>query len=127
MRSAILALFLSSVATFYAEDKKEAKPLTPAEAAKKVNEKCTVEMEVQSAGGRNNYFLNSKKDFRDDGNFTIFISKAAADKFKQAKVANPVEHFKGKTIRVTGTVSLYQEKPQIKVDTPEQIKVVERK
>jgi hypothetical protein len=28
-----------------------ARPLTPAEAAKKVNEKCTVEMEVTSTNG----------------------------------------------------------------------------
>src|SRR5207244_131822 len=82
---------------------KDAKPLTPDEAAKKVNEKCTVELEVQSTGGSSNYYLNSKKNYRDAGNFTVFISKESAEKFKTAKIDNPADHYKGKTIRVTGT------------------------
>jgi hypothetical protein len=48
-------------------------PLTPAEAAKKVNEKVTVEMEVKSTGGKTARFLNSATDFKDDKNFTVFI------------------------------------------------------
>ena len=32
---------------------------------------------------------------------------------------------KGKTVKVTGTVSLYQERPQIVISDPKQIEVVE--
>jgi hypothetical protein len=54
----------------------DAKPLTPEEAAKKVGEKVTVEMEVKSTGkSKGVYFLNSKADFKDKENFTIFIGK----------------------------------------------------
>jgi DNA/RNA endonuclease YhcR with UshA esterase domain len=35
--------------------------------------------------------------------------------------------FKGKTVRVTGTVTLYQDKPQIKAEDPEQIKIIDKK
>ena len=104
-----------------------AKPLMPAEAAKKLNEKLTVEMEVKSTGGRGVCFLNSEADHRDAANFTLFIAEATVEKFKKAKIDDPRTHFKGKTIQVTGTVTLHQSKPQIKVDDPEQIKVVDKK
>ena len=126
MRHLALAFVLVCVPALAAADK-DAKPLTPAEAAKKVNEKCTVEMEVQSTGGQTNVYLNSKKNYRDADNFTVMIAREALDKFKAAKIDNPGDYYKGKTVRVTGTVTLFQEKPQIKVDAPEQIKVVEKK
>jgi DNA/RNA endonuclease YhcR with UshA esterase domain len=102
------------------------KPLTPAEAAKKVNEKVTVEMEVKSTGGTTARFLNSETDFKDDKNFTVFIPKEALEKFAKVKIEDPAKHFKGKTVRVTGTVTLYRDKPQIKVEDPDQIKVVDK-
>lgn len=101
-------------------------PLTPAEAAKKVNEKVTVAMEVKSSGGRNNCYLNSEEDFMSARNFTIFISKDDLEKFKKAGIEKPTEHFKGKKIEVTGTVVLVKEKPQIAVDKPEQIKIIDK-
>jgi DNA/RNA endonuclease YhcR with UshA esterase domain len=106
-------------------DDASAKPITPAEAAKKVGEKVTMEMEVKSLGGRGPYFLNSEADYKDAKNFTVFIPTDAVEKFKKANIDDPSSHFKGKTVRVTGTVSLYREKPQIKVEDPEQIKIVE--
>jgi DNA/RNA endonuclease YhcR with UshA esterase domain len=108
----------------------EAKPLTVAEAAKKVNEKVTVEFEVKSTGQSMNQklvFLNSESNHRNDKNFTIVIDPKSLEKFAKAGVADPKAFYKGKTVRVTGTVSLYENKPQIKVDDPEQIKVVEKK
>jgi DNA/RNA endonuclease YhcR with UshA esterase domain len=101
------------------------KPLTPAEAAKKVNEKVTLEMRVKSTGGTANWFLNSEEDYKAEKNFTVFIPKEAVEKFKAAKVDDPKTHFKGKTVRVTGTVELYREKPQIKVEDAAQIKTIE--
>jgi DNA/RNA endonuclease YhcR with UshA esterase domain len=103
------------------------KPLTPAEAAKKVDEKVTVEMDVKSTGGKTNCYLNSEADFKDAKNFTVFIPEAAMAKFKAAKIDDPREHFKGKVVRVTGTVTTNREKPQIKVESPDQIVIVEKK
>src|SRR5262249_8497227 len=99
-------------------------PITPAEAAKKVNEKVLVEMEVKSTGGRNNHYLNSEKDFNSDKNFTIFISKDHLEKFKKAGVENPSMHYKDKLIRFSGKVVLKNQNPWIKVDDPDQIKIV---
>jgi DNA/RNA endonuclease YhcR with UshA esterase domain len=126
MRLSALVLALLLVAAARA-DEPPAKPVTPAEAAKKVNEKVTVEFEVKSTGGKGVCFLNSEEDFKDAKNFTVFIPEAAVEKFKAAKIDDPRTHFKGKTVRVTGTVTLYREKPQIKVETPDQIKGVEKK
>jgi|SRR5262249_45404325 DNA/RNA endonuclease YhcR with UshA esterase domain len=103
------------------------KALSLAEAAKKVNEKVTVEMEVKSTGGKAARFLNSEADFKDDKNFTVFIPKEALEKFAKAKIEDFDAHYKGKTVRVTGTVTLYQDKPQIKVEDPEQIKIIDKK
>jgi DNA/RNA endonuclease YhcR with UshA esterase domain len=109
-----------------AEDKP--KPIGPAEAAKKVNEEVTVQMEVKSAALRGEVcFLNSEEDFKDAKNFTIFIDKDALAKFKEAKIDDPAAHFKGKTVQVKGKVLLYRDRPEIKVSGPDEIKIVEKK
>jgi DNA/RNA endonuclease YhcR with UshA esterase domain len=126
MRLFALLLALSLPVVVWADDP-PAKPVAPADAAKKVNEKVTVEMEVKSTGGKEASFLNSEADYKDDKNFTVFIPEAALEKFKKAKIDDPKTHYKGKTVRVTGTVTLYREKPQIKVEDPAQIEVVEKK
>ena len=123
MRLPAVLLALMLVAATRGDDP-PAKPVTPAEAAKRVNEKVTIEMEVKSTGGKGVCFLNSEADFKDATNFTVFISGEVVEKFKKAKIDDPRTHFKGKTVRVTGTVTLYREKPQIKVEDPDQIKVV---
>ena len=102
----------------------EVTPISPEEAAKKVNEKVVVEMDVKSTGGRENQYLNSEEDFKSAKNFTIFISKDDLEKFKKAGIESPATHFKGKLIQVTGMVVLDKEKPRIKVDEPDQIKVI---
>jgi DNA/RNA endonuclease YhcR with UshA esterase domain len=101
--------------------------LSPAEATKKVNEKVTVEMEVKSVGNKDNWFLNSESDYKSDKNFTVFIPKEVVEKFKKNKIEDPEAQFKGKTIQVTGTVILYEKKPEIKVAEPDQIKIVTKK
>ena len=125
---AVLAVLLLCPALLRADDK-GAKPLSPAEAAKHVGEKCTVEMQVKSTGkGREGsvVFLNSEEDYKDTKNFTVFLDKEVLEKFRKAKIDDPADHFKGKTIRVTGTVKLYRERPEIAVDDPEQVQVVEK-
>ena len=55
------------------------------------------------------------------------LPRETVAKFKEARVDDPAAHFKGKTILVTGKVTLYQERPQIRVEDPKQIQVVEKK
>lgn len=119
------AAVLSLVIAFFTAAEALAEPISAAAAAKKINEKVTVEMEVKSSGGRTNCYLNSEADYKDAKNFTVFIPKEGLVKFKEAKIDNPAVYFKGKVVHVTGTVTLSkEEKPQIKVDEPVQIKVV---
>lgn len=130
MRTLMLLVALVLVPALRADAEKDAKPLTPEEAAKHVNEKCTVALEVKSTGAtrdKSMIFLNSAAKFRDAKNFTVVIDRKAIAKFQQAKIEDPAAHFKGKTIRVTGTVTLFREHPEIKVDDPKQISVVEKK
>lgn len=106
----------------------EAKPVKPEEAAKHVGEWCVVTMKVTSSrlmadAGR--CYLNSHKDHRATDNFTAVIFKQGLDKFAKADVADPAKHFLDKTVRVTGTIELYKEKPQIKVELVDQIEVVD--
>jgi uncharacterized protein (TIGR03067 family) len=125
MRSVWLLVALLVVSLVRAEDPSRA--LSPAEAAKKVNEKVTVQMEVKAVGqGRDNsvIFLNSEKSFRDEGNFTVFINRSALAKFKEAKIDDPAEHFKGKTVQVTGKVVLYNDHPEIILAGPDAITIV---
>ena len=129
MRTVAVLFVLCLVPALVAAEDKDAKPLSPAEAAKNVDKKCTVEMEVKSTGksGNRRVFLNSEANYRDGKNFTVMLDRGVLAKFKKAKVEDPAEHFKGKTIRVTGTVKLYNNRPEIAVDDPAQITVVEKK
>jgi len=117
------ALVVLTVASWAVADE----PITVAEAAKKVDPKVPIKMEVKSSAARGNCFLNSEPDFKDEKNFTVFIPKDVVEKFKKAKIDDPAAHFKGKTILVSGTVTLHQKKPQIKIDEPDQIKLEEVK
>jgi hypothetical protein len=51
----------------------------------------------------------------------------ALEKFAKAKIEDFDAHYKGKTVRVTGTVTLYRDKPQTKVEDPDQIKIINKK
>jgi DNA/RNA endonuclease YhcR with UshA esterase domain len=104
-----------------------AKAIGPAEAAKKVDAEVVLQMEVKlSALAKGVCFLNSEKNYKDDGNFTLFIDKAALAKFKDAMIDDPAAHFKGKTLQVKGKVVLYRDKPEIKISGPDDIKVIEK-
>jgi DNA/RNA endonuclease YhcR with UshA esterase domain len=122
---AVLSSFLW-LSFVLAED--QPKPVGPAEAAKKVNEEVTLQMEVKSATLRGGVcFLNSEEDYKDAKNFTLFIDKEALAKFKEGKIEDPAAHFKGKTVLVKGKVELYRDRPEIKVSGPDAIKLVEKK
>jgi DNA/RNA endonuclease YhcR with UshA esterase domain len=128
MRLTLTLLALATIAPAFLADDKDAKLVSPVEAAKMLDKKVTIEMEVKSAGkGRGVYFLNSEEDYKSEKNFTIFINEDVAKKYKDAKIEDPSAEYKGKVIRVTGTVKLYKEKPEIVIDDPKQIEVVEKK
>lgn len=102
------------------------KPLPPAEARKQVGKEITVRMKVASAKDRlekrGEIYLDAEEDFRDEKNFAVVITKTGAASLKAAGIADPAAHFKGKTIRATGTVKEVQDVPRIEVDKAEQIK-----
>jgi DNA/RNA endonuclease YhcR with UshA esterase domain len=128
MRSPAILFALFLWPGLLAADEKPPKPIPPAEAAKKVNEKCTVDWKVQSTGKtRTLVFLNSEENYRDAKNFTVVLFEKAIAGLKKNQIDDPAAYYKGKTIRVTGTVTLYNDRPQIKVEDPQQIRVVEKK
>jgi hypothetical protein len=101
----------------------------PVEAAKKVGEKVTIEFLVKFTGetrDRSRVFLNSA-DFRDKDNFTVVLDmRKVADELKAANINDPVNHFKGKVIRGTGTVSVFRDVPQLVIEDLKQLAIVER-
>ncbi len=121
------AMFIAFVAGAAADEK----PLTPEQARKRVGDKITVEMEVKAAKNRlekrKEIYLDSEENFKDEKNLATVITKAGADKFAEMGIADPAEHFRGKTIRVTGTVTVKDDVPRIEVDDPKQIRLVDKK
>jgi DNA/RNA endonuclease YhcR with UshA esterase domain len=102
-------------------------PVTPEQAAKMVGKTVTVEMVVKSAkrgGGGDVWFLNSRADHKDPKNFVLFVTRAAVEKFEAAKVERPHRHFEGKTVRATGKVGLFRDRPEMRIEDPAQIKLV---
>lgn len=109
----------------------EDKPATvvdASEARNHVDETCTVEMTVRSsknAAGRREYYLDSEPDFRDAKNLAVVISYDHADKFREAGISDPAEHFRNKTVQVTGKIIREAEQVRIRVEDPKMIKVVD--
>jgi DNA/RNA endonuclease YhcR with UshA esterase domain len=130
MRLCVVALALLVTAGMAAAEDKPSKPITPEAAAKLVGKTCTVEFDIKSVGKSRTgkvFFLNSSESFRDKDNFTVMLAEKAVGAYKEQKVADLAAHFKGKTIRVTGTVKLYREKPEIVVENPKQVVIVDKK
>ena len=104
------------------------KPIGPAEALKKIDETVTVRMEVKSARlTATACYLNSESDFKSDKNLTLYIDKAGLAKFKDAKIEDPAAQFKGKTVEVKGKVVKFRDRAEIKIGSPNAIKIVEKK
>jgi alkaline phosphatase D len=96
--------------------------ITPADAAKKIGEKVTVQFEAASTGQTKDgkrIFINSDKD----RSFTIVLTGKilSEGKFKDKKP----DDYKGKTVRVKGSVSEFNKKPQIVVEDEENLEIVE--
>ena len=103
-------------------------PISPLEAISRLNEPVTVEMLVKrakSCTGSLQFFLDSEENHRDPTNLGVVVTTAGAAKFKEGKIDDPADYFKGKTIRVQGVVIMKENRPYIEVDDPGQIEVVE--
>jgi DNA/RNA endonuclease YhcR with UshA esterase domain len=104
-------------------------PLSPLEAANRVNEQVTVQMLVKAAKNCphcSQIFLDSEEDHHDPKNLAVAVTETGAARFQGARIDDPALYFKGETIRVTGVVTLKENRPQIEVDDPRQIEVVEK-
>ena len=102
-------------------------PLSPPEARTRINEQVTVEMPVKAAKNCQRcslMFLDSEEDHHDPKNFAVAVTENGRGKYKEAKIHDPAGHFKGKTVRVTGVVTVKDKQPQIEVDDPRHIEVV---
>jgi DNA/RNA endonuclease YhcR with UshA esterase domain len=101
-------------------------PLSPQEAASRINERVTVEMLVRAAQDCphcSQLFLDPEEDHHDPNNLAVAVTGSGAARFKGARIGDPALRFKGKTIRVTGVVTLKDNRPRIEVDDPGPVEV----
>jgi len=109
-----------------------AKPISPEEALKlKEGVKFTVEMVVKGTNKNKTgtlVRLNSEKTTVNNPNcLTVVLNKKALEKIAAAgKIDNPAAYYQGKTIQVTGAISLRQGKPEVVITDPDAIKVKEK-
>ena len=97
------------------------------EAIKRINKQVTVEILVKASKNCQQclqVFLDSEEDHHDPKNLGVAITQSGKAKFKEVRIDDPALHFKGKTIRVTGLVTLKENRPQIEVDDPHQIQIL---
>jgi alkaline phosphatase D len=99
----------------------------PLEAVGKVGQTITVQFPVRAGrtfpGKR--VLLNSEKDFRSKDNFTVVLNaRGMTGKFEGATYEKT---FQGKTVRATGTVTVYQGASQIQIDDAAKIEIVDEK
>ena len=114
-------------APLFAQEAAE-KPLTAEQALAKAGSEVYVELTIASAknllADRGAIYLDSEKNFRDPKNIAITITKAAAADLKKTGVEDPAEHFKGKTVRVRGTLNLKDKVARLEVKEAKQIELV---
>ncbi|MBY0396264.1 MAG: hypothetical protein K2X91_07315, partial [Thermoleophilia bacterium] len=70
------------------------------------------------------YYLDSEADYDSPTNLAVLIDYDHAPAFKAKGIDNPAEHYKGKRIRVTGTVIREEDQTRIRVTDPARIEVV---
>jgi DNA/RNA endonuclease YhcR with UshA esterase domain len=126
---AIRSVLLVALASLTAHGSEGEKPLSPSEARKQVGKDITVKMEVKAAKDRlekrGEIYLDAEEDFKDEKNFAVVITKKGAASLKEANIADPAGHFRGKTIRAKGTVKEVDGVPRIEIDDGKQIRLDE--
>jgi hypothetical protein len=121
-----------SIALATADDKadKDKAPIPSAEAKDHVGETRAVTLTVKHAKDgthEESYYLDSESDYKDPKNLAIVIRYQHAEAFHKAGIGNPVAHFDGKAIKVTGAIVKQGNQIRIVVTEPKQIEVVEAK
>lgn len=119
------SLLLAMTSIILADD---APPRIKPDAARMyVDKKVEVVFEVKHAKfseRRKTAFLDSEENFQDEKNLGIAITEAGIQDLKQKRaVDGPADYYRGKTIRVTGTVILKEDKPYIEVTQAEQLDI----
>jgi DNA/RNA endonuclease YhcR with UshA esterase domain len=71
-------------------------------------------------------FLDSEQDHNDPKILAVAVIETAKTRFKEIGIDDRGGYFKGQVIRFTGVVRLKNNRPQIEVDDPSQIEVVEK-
>jgi hypothetical protein len=103
------------------------RPLGPVEARKKVGSEIVVRMNVKAARDRlerrGEISLDAEEDFKDEKNFAVVVTKQGVASLKEAGIADPAEHFKGKTITARGKVKEVDGVPRIEIDEAKQIAI----
>lgn len=121
MKPLLLALSLVLPLTaLNAQDKEKKADILPAKEAKsKVGETITIEAKVAEVN-KTERIVRINLDARfPKQELTLVIFPANFSKFEE------VEKLEGKTVRVTGRVTEYQKRPQIVLESKEQLKVQE--
>lgn len=121
MKPFLLALsLLLPFTALNAQDKEKKSDVHPAKEAKsKIGETITVEAKVAEVNKTEKIVrINLGARFPKQ-ELTLVIFSSNFSKF------DGVEKLEGKTVRVTGKVSEYQKRPQIVLETKEQLKVLE--
>ena len=106
-----------------------AQEISPSDAKSHVGKKCVLEFKVESSillKDKHICFLNSQANHRDEANFSVVIvGEESLKRFADKEMSDPAASYRGKTIRIEGVISLHRGSPQIKVDSPDEIKVIE--
>ena len=122
MKPLLLALtLLLPLATLNAQDKEKKKSdvLPASDAKSKVGDTVTIEAKVAEVNKTEKIVrINLGARFPKQ-ELTLVIFSANFSKFED------VEKLEGKTVRVTGKITEYQKRPQIVLETKEQLKVQE--
>ncbi|MBI3822452.1 MAG: alkaline phosphatase family protein [Planctomycetes bacterium] len=92
-----------------------------------LSKEVTLEMKVVATGETKKsdlIFLNSSADRTSEDNFIVVLDKKAQTGLSKAGIAAPRSHFDGKTIRVVGTLGMYNGRPEIIVSDAAKIQTV---
>ena len=115
----LLVLFIGlACAGLLAEEAVAPIPVSPSEVAAQVGKVVTVRgrVEGQKTSKSGHTYLNFGGRYPNH----VFSCYLSAKNFLE-----PIPSFEGKEVEVTGTVTMYQDKPQIEVSTLSQIRVLE--
>lgn len=102
------------------------KTVAPEDAGKFLDQDCTVRMLIRSVGAdKERFFFNSEKDFRSETNFAIVIDRTNADSLATAELTEIRKRYQNKRIHVSGTVTKFKERPQMRITALSQIQIIE--